>query len=185
MTAKFLENARDLFLIGANTGLRVSDFNRLTEANIFEEDGKQYFNLITQKTSKQVAIPINWMVSEILNNHNGIPPKRMDNQHINYGVKHLGKLAGLDKEETKIYTKGGKKVIRTFKQYQLICNHTARRSFCTNAYLSDMPTVDIMAISGHSTEKVFYSYIKIDHIGKAKKISKHNFFADKRLNIVS
>lgn len=185
MSAKFLDNARDLFLIGANTGLRVSDFNRLTKENIYEDDGKLYFDVTIQKTNRNIAIPINWMVSEILKKNDGMPPKRMADQHINYAIKHLGMIAGLKDKVTKEITKGGKKVIKTYKKFQMICNHTARRSFCTNAYMSDMATVDIMAISGHSTEKVFYSYIKIDHKGKAKKISKHDFFANKRLNIVS
>ena len=40
-----------------------------------------------------------------------------------------------------------------------------------------MPTIDIIAVSGHSTEKVFYSYIKVDDLERAKKIAKHDFFS--------
>ena len=71
---------------------------------------------------------------------------------------------------------GGKIIQKEYPKYKLITNHTGRRSFCTNAYLSEMPTIDIMAISGHSTEKVFYNYIKVSDLDRAKKIASHNFF---------
>ena len=46
-------------------------------------------------------------------------------------------------------------------KYQLIKTHTARRSFCTNAYKAGMDCLDIMALSGHTTEKSFLRYIKV------------------------
>ena len=183
MTKEFLGKARDLFLIGAYTGLRVSDFNRLTEKNIISHDGSKYIEVTTRKNDKTIAIPVNWMVEEILSKNGGSPPSSMPNQHINYGLKKLGELAEINSEETQTITKGGKKVIKNMKKYELISNHTARRSFCTNAYLSEIPTIDIMAISGHSSEKVFYNYIKVDHLQRANKIRKHNFFSSSKMKI--
>jgi integrase len=46
-------------------------------------------------------------------------------------------------------------------KYQLISTHTARRSFATNQYKAGVPSITIMAITGHKTEKVFLNYIKI------------------------
>lgn len=185
MTKKVLDRARDLFLIGANTGLRVSDFNRLTEKNIITRNGSKYIEIITKKNQKSIAIPVNWMVEEILAKYEGNPPHHMPDQHINYCIKKVAELAGIDQPETKEITKGGKKVILNNKKYELVANHTARRSFCTNAYLSGMPTIDIMAISGHSSEKVFYNYIKVSHLERAEKIGKHKFFTDSNLKIVN
>jgi integrase len=185
MTKELLSRARDLFLIGANTGLRVSDFNRLTEKNIIIRNGSKYIEIITKKNSKPIAIPVNWMIEEILAKYNGNPPHHMPDQHINYCIKKVAELAGLSQQETKEITKGGKKMILNNKKYELVTNHTARRSFCTNAYLSGMTTIDIMAISGHSSEKVFYNYIKVSHLERAEKISKHKFFTDKKLKTVN
>jgi hypothetical protein len=109
----------------------------------------------------------------------------MPDQHINYCIKKVAELAGIDQLETKEITKGGKKVIFNSKKFELVANHTARRSFCTNAYLSGMPTIDIMAISGHSSEKVFYNYIKASHLERAEKIGKHKFFSEGNLKIVN
>jgi hypothetical protein len=39
-----------------------------------------------------------------------------------------------------------------------------------------MPVIDIMAISGHTFEKVFYNYIKASPMERLEKISKTLFF---------
>lgn len=177
LTPDILDRARDLFIISCNTGLRVSDFNRLSFKNIFTlENGKQHFRIITKKNSRPLTVPINSMVSAILNKHNGNPPQSLPDQHINYALKEIGRLAEINSIETKEITKGGVKLKTEYKKYELISNHTGRRSFCTNAYLSGMPTIDIMAISSHTSEKVFYNYIKVNDLQRANKIGEHPFF---------
>ena len=52
----------------------------------------------------------------------------------------------------------------------------ARRSFCTNAYIKGLDTLDIMAISGHKTESNFLRYIKVTREQRAKRIAQHPFF---------
>lgn len=183
LTRPMLENARDLFLIGANTGLRISDFNRLTVKNIITANNNQYINLITTKTNTLLTIPINTMVSNILAKRGGKPPKKMPEQHLNYAIKEIGKIAKIESKEVKTITKGGKLVILNIEKYNFISSHTARRSFCTNAYKSGMPTIDIMAISGHKTEKVFYNYIKVNDLERAEKIRKHSFFTNTNSNL--
>jgi hypothetical protein len=39
-----------------------------------------------------------------------------------------------------------------------------------------MAVQDIMAISGHKTEKVFYNYIKVDVFDNATRIADNPFF---------
>ena len=174
-----LDNARNLFIIGAYTGLRVSDFNGLTKNNIHESDGKRFFRVVVKKTGKYLPIPIHPEVEKILNKNNGNPPKRMPEQHINVALKKIGAKAKLNEEITINKIKGGKEVIETKKKYEMISNHTSRRAFCTNAYFAGMPVLDIMAISGHSSEKVFLNYIKITDDERALKISKNSFFKEK------
>ena len=100
----------------------------------------------------------------------------MPDQHINYAIKEIGKIAKINETYSKEITKGGKTNVITLPKHKFIASHTARRSFCTNAYLSGMPVADIMQLSGHSSEKVFYNYIKINDIEKAEKISSNKFF---------
>lgn len=177
ITKVMMEKARDLFLIGCCTGLRVSDFNKLNNKNIYKDDnGKDYLSLITQKNNKPITIPLNSTAQNILMKNNGNTPTRLPEQHINYCIKILGDLADINELTQKTTTKGGIPITSTLPKNKLITNHTARRSFCTNAYLSGMPTSDIMALSGHATEKVFYNYIKVNDLQKAIKIGKHKFF---------
>jgi integrase len=57
-----LERVRDLFLIGCYTGLRYSDFTKIRPENIKNEAGGTYINIITQKTTTKVVIPLNPIV---------------------------------------------------------------------------------------------------------------------------
>ncbi|PQJ76399.1 tyrosine-type recombinase/integrase [Polaribacter glomeratus] len=176
---KILDNARNLFIIGAYTGLRVSDFNGLTKKSIHESNGKRFFRVIVKKTGKYLPIPIHPEVEKILEKNDGNPPKRMPEQHINVALKKIGAKAELNGEIIFKKIKGGKEINVTKKKYEMISNHSSRRSFCTNAYFAEMPILDIMAISGHTSEKVFLNYIKITDDERALKISESSFFKNK------
>jgi site-specific recombinase XerD len=171
------ERARDLFLIGCFTGLRVSDYNNLKPSNIKEIDGVKILSVKTQKTATPVAIPLHPIVEAILTNYNGIPP-RMYDQKINQNIKEVARLTGLDEVVETQTTIGGKVVTKRQPKYQMVCTHTARRSFCTNAYLTGMDSLDIMAISGHTTEKDFRKYIKVTPEQRAVKMSQNAFFTN-------
>lgn len=176
LTADKLERAKDIFLISSFTGLRIGDAKRLTGQNIISINGKKYFQIMTNKTTKPLSIPIHPVVQEILKKRMGKLPKKMPDQHINYALKEIGKIAGIDEEVEKKLTKGGQFKIETFKKYELICTHTGRRSFCTNAYRAGVVAQDIMTISGHSTERSFMLYLKLGDSQKAEKIGEHPFF---------
>lgn len=168
--------ARDLFIIAAYTGLRVSDFNRLTKENIKRDGTINYIEIKTKKTGKTVVIPINPIVQEILNKRDGNPPPKMPEQNINVLLKDIGSDAKINEKVTIEKTKGGKKYSKEEFKFDLITNHTARRSFCTNAYKAGMATYDIMSISGHTSEKTFYRYIQISRLDALRKTAKHKFF---------
>lgn len=172
-----IDRARDLFLIGAYTGLRVSDFNRLTNDNIKELlDKTKYIQITAAKTNRVVEIPINSQVRKILKKNGNKPPKSMPEQKINLALKTIGRLAKINEKIEIEKTVGGSKEKTAYKKYQLITNHTARRSFCTNAYKAGLSTIDIMAISGHKSEAVFLKYIKITPNERLKRLASHEFF---------
>jgi len=91
-------------------------------------------------------------------------------------LKELGQLAEIEESILITATKGGKRETETFKKWELITTHTARRSFATNAYLQNVPTISIMEITGHKTEKSFLKYIKISQEDNANKLINHPFF---------
>ena len=55
-------------------------------------------------------------------------------------------------------------------------NHSARLSFCTNAYKSGMDTIQIMAISGHKTPQVLLGYIGVSEEEQALRMTDTNYF---------
>jgi site-specific recombinase XerD len=171
------ELARDLFLIGCFTGLRVSDYNNLKPTSIKVMDGVKMLVVKTQKTKKIVAIPMHPIVEAILTKYDGIPPRMFD-QKINQNIKEIAEMAGIIEPVETTSTIGGLEVIKRHMKYELVTTHTARRSFCTNAYLTGTNSHDIMAISGHSTEKNFLKYIKVTPEQRAVKMSKAKFFND-------
>lgn len=171
---KRLEKVRDLFIIGCYTGLRFSDLSQLRNENLIDNQTK--IKIKTVKTGEIVVIPLHKHVRQILEKYDGIPPQVISNQKMNDYLKELGKEADLTDDILINITKGGKKQGEIFKKYELITAHTARRSFATNAYLNDIPSISIMKITGHSTEKAFLTYIKISQEDNANKLINHPFF---------
>jgi site-specific recombinase XerD len=171
------ERARDLFLIGCYTGLRVSDYNNLKTSSIREVNGVKMFVVKTQKTKKTVAIPLHPIVEAILIKYDGIP-SRMFDQKINQNIKEVARLTGFDEVVETTATISGLEVTKKRRKYEMVTTHTARRSFCTNAYLTGMDSLDIMAISGHTTEKNFRKYIKVTPEQRAVKMSLNSFFTN-------
>ena len=57
-------------------------------------------------------------------------------------------------------------------KWELVSSHTARRSAVTNMYKSGLlDKREMMAISGHTTEKIFEDYIKLGTFEQAKRIA--------------
>ena len=88
-----LENARDLFIIGLRTGLRVSDFLRLKATNIKEG----FIEIETQKTGQDVVIPMHPQVKAILKKHKGFP-RSISDQKFNLHIKDVCQEAGFTQQ---------------------------------------------------------------------------------------
>jgi integrase len=167
---------RDLFMIGAYSGLRVSDYNRLTNDNLHSHNGSEMLEVRCQKTKSIVVIPLHQVTKSILKKYDGSLPPPQNEQVMNRNLKALGRLCGIDGDIVVETTKGGRMTSYKRLKYEMIKTHTARRSFCTNAYLLGMDSLDIMALSGHKTEANFLKYIKVTGKERAKRIAEHEFF---------
>ena len=165
-----LKRARGLFLIGCYTGLRVSDFSRLSEAHI----GK-YITIKTQKTGTPVIIPIHPVVRDIISGGFDLTDTVSD-QKLNEQIKELCRLADITEDVLINKNVGGQNVEIVIPKYKLVSSHTARRSFATNAYKSGVPTISLMKITGHTKESTFLKYIKVSAEENAEILSRHPFF---------
>ncbi|MBN2215017.1 MAG: site-specific integrase [Bacteroidales bacterium] len=169
-----LDRVRDLFLVGAWTGLRFSDFTNIQEKNIKGD----FIHIATQKTGQKVVIPLHPVVKAIMEKYkdryeNSLPPA-ISNVKMNAYLKDIGKkLDILKTPESITIIKAGQKIHTKRMKWELLSTHTARRSFATNMYKAGVPTITIMAITGHRTEKAFLSYIKVTPDEHAKILMKH------------
>jgi integrase len=172
-----LVNARDWFVIGLRTGLRVSDLLKLTKDCL--DDG--FIERETIKTEYPVIIPIHEQVQNILDKRNGNFPRTISDQRFNDYIKIIAKTAGLNEvvDGAKLtpveVTENGKtktihrKTYGKFPKYELVSSHICRRSFASNLY-GKIETLTIMKITGHQTESQFLKYIKITPKEYAQKL---------------
>jgi len=169
---KRLERTRDLFIVGCYTGLRFSDFSQLTSDNIKSE----LITVKTQKTGEKVVIPLHWTVKNILAKYSETAkglPRDLSNQRMNDYLKEIGREVKIDEQIHRTQSKDGLKVSKNVSKWELITTHTARRSFATNLYKSGFPSIAIMKITGHRTEKSFMKYIKISLEENANFLQAH------------
>ena len=169
-----LDRIRDIFIIGCYTGLRFSDLSQITPDKIIN-NGTQ-LKIKTIKTGETVIIPLHWTIREILTKYNGELPRVISNQKFNEYLKKVGEEVKINELITLTRTKGGLNYETTKNKYDLMTVHTARRSFSTNMFLADVPTISIMKITGHRTERAFMKYIKVTQEQNADKLAKHKYF---------
>ena len=161
-----LERVRDLFIVASWTGVRYSDIEQIKPERIID-------NILTikqNKTGKKATIPINPIIWNIINKYDGTLPQPISNQKFNEYLKEAAKIAELNSIFVKTMSINGMQIEKKYPKHEIISTHAARRSFCTNAFKDGIPTLHIMSISGHKTEKAFLKYIKVDGEEHAKKV---------------
>lgn len=158
---------RDIFILGCHTGMRFSDYSRLSMGDI--TDGVIHF--ITQKCKAPVDIPAHPRVLEILNKYGGTMPK-ISGQKFNVHIKEVCKEAGI--RENVLVRRSGKQ--ERYEKWELVSSHTARRTGLTNMYKAGIPTYRCMMISGHKTEQVFLTYLRITQEENAQYLKDNQFF---------
>jgi integrase len=170
------ERVRDLFIIASYTGLRFSDLIQI-KAEQFINNATQ-LKIKTQKTGLKVIIPLHYSVKSILKKYGDKLPPAISNQKMNKYLKEIGNWAKINQTISISITKGGLRVDKNYKKYELITVHTARRSFATNLYLAGVPSLTIMKITGHRTERSFLKYIRVSPEENARLLAKHPYFKE-------
>lgn len=151
-----LSKARDLFLIGCYTALRVSDWG-IKPNDISEDKSRLIYR--TQKTGTIVEIPLFDKLRTVLERNNWTTPYIPESQ-INQLFRKLCKEAQITRSFTtlKVYPdRTDKKIIEAWEG---VSSHTCRRSFATNTYLEGLPVSQIRAYTGHASDKVFMNYVQ-------------------------
>ena len=126
--------------------------------------------LVTAKTGSGKTFVGEYQIAKSLQRGGRVfyttPVKSLSNQKFNDYIKDVCKLAE--------FTEVGRINARPKDILaDLVSSHTARRSFATNYYLQGFPTIDLMKITGHRTERSFLKYIRVSKLDTAKRLSEH------------
>lgn len=173
------EIVRDQWVFIALTcGIRIEDYLDLDKRhNIINinEDGKDILSLTfyQSKTDGKVVAPIGKIGKAILKKYNGNLPK----VGVTLSNKLIKKICRWASINSRVYAQKIKgEPVRSFKKYELVGNHTARRSFCTNSYKAGVSEYKIMQISGHKDREAFFGYIGTTKEENAKIFSDTKYF---------
>ncbi|SDX68050.1 site-specific integrase [Hymenobacter psychrophilus] len=157
------ERTRDVFVFECETGLRFSDVAALRPDQVH----KDHLILVTQKTEDLLKIPLSPLAQSILKKYAGKQAKALPvktNQKTNADLKQIAKLAKLEAHTSTSKLRGKDKVITVQPKWQLVCTHTARRTFVTLALQGGMRPEVVMRITGHKNIKTLFSYLKINDV---------------------
>ena len=153
-----IEQTRDLFIIGAWTGLRISDLENLNVAIWSIEERK--LRIYNNKTDKYVVIPLANEVIELYKKYEGKFPRPVYKSAFNRHIQRCAEIAGITECVPVRSERGGKTVQVQVEKYKLISSHAMRRSFATNFYRKCRNAQMVMKITGHTTEQNFKRYLR-------------------------
>jgi len=177
-----LAKVRDVFYVASYTGLRYSDIAKLSKEHI-QNGNISLYNEKGKTKAGKVVIPLRPEVAKLIEKYDYKLPV-ISNQKTNDYIKQVCKMVGIEEAIPIKKSSNGKIYEVMSPKYKEVTVHTARRSFATNAFLNDIPSIAIMKITGHQTEKAFLSYICISAEENANKMMQHPFFTNAKMKVV-
>lgn len=166
-----LDRARDWFIIDCYTGLRVSDLQAVYDDNL----AGGTLRLMNEKTDTLVVVPLNSKVKAILAKWGGLPTKISD-QKLNKYLKIVAFQAGIEGTILHSITKSGRRVDTVINRWEMVSNHTARRSFITNLLKAGVPQIEVMKLAGLKKLATLQKYYKESEAEIAERLKGHSFF---------
>lgn len=142
--------AKARFLIGAYTGMRISDATDVTESN--ERGGMLTY--VSLKTGIKATVPCTKKVKDLIAFVRA-NDRDMTLMCYNGKIRKLCKRAGID---TIVKTHHGGKTYEGPK-WKFVSSHTARISFATNLANLGVPLIELAGMMGHSSVQMTERYI--------------------------
>ena len=171
---EYLSKARDMFCFMAFTSLRYSDLAALKPVNLV--DG--YLDFCTEKTDDKLHIALNEHAQQIIEKYSWYKGDTIfpvpSNQKLNDYLKEAAKLAGLDREISQVYFKGNTRHEDTYKFWEQISCHDARRTFVCCSLALGIPASVVMSCTGHSDYATMKPYIEVADETQKMQMEKWN-----------
>lgn len=166
---------QERFIIAYYFMLRFGDSVSISEKNITLKDGKYFLSTFTEKTQKEILVPIHKRAYDILKK-NKFKIKAV-NVTSNKRLKKLGMLARINYNVTVTEFKHGIKVETVYKKYQLMKTHVTRGSRARHLFDAGLDPDVLQRLGGWSSREQMMDYIDIDLDYAADKASQHSSFA--------
>lgn len=164
-----LQKARDMFLLGCYTGLRISDLKRINETRIV--DGK--IRMTLQKNEKEVTIPLMNKARKILERYGNRSPK-ISEPVLNRSIKTVCQQAGIDKKLTIRINVAGRDVDKTEPKHKLITSHTAGKTFISLApEWFGLSPAEVAGLVGKNLKTVLNHYYSLPQESAIRKMEAH------------
>lgn len=140
----------DVFLIGAYTGMRLSDAMEVSEENMVGD----CISYVSIKTGVQAVIPMKKGIDERIRRVQA-NDREMNRVTYNRILRMLCRRAGIT-ERVKVF-KAGEHM--KGEKWEYVSSHTARCSFCSNLAHLGVPILDISRMAGHASIAMTQRYI--------------------------
>ena len=169
------DTVRDYFIIACWTAARVSDLKQFRDliALRYKENGNScpdQLTFIQSKTNSEVTVPMLEPVKRIVNRYKGQLPKLPNESKMNSTVKLVCKAAGLDRVIEQASTDAKSKDVSRNELWELVTNHTARRTFATNVYNLDIMSLgELMSLTGHESESSLMVYLNVSRLDVSRR----------------
>lgn len=143
---------RLLFVIGINTGLRISDILKLKVGDV---RGKDFMVITEQKTGKTRRIKLNNQIKKAV--AEALPKNAKDDDYLFASRKSRGKKPITREQAYKVLNKAAEYV----GLEEPIGTHTLRKTFGYHAYQKGVDIALLMEVFNHSSQHVTLRYIGI------------------------
>jgi integrase len=166
-----MQKAKDMFLLGCYTGLRVSDLKRINKHRI----ENSAINMTLKKNRTEVSIPLLTQTKAILEKYDYSAPK-ISEQQVNESIKLVCAKAKINKKVFFKAKKAGQLIETLHPKHSLITTHCAGKTFISLAGERwGLSPTDIAAIVGKDIKTILGYYLKPDtEIAKQKMIEAEN-----------
>lgn len=154
----------DEFMIGAYTGMRISDAREVSEENL----ANGFISYVSIKTGTHAVVPLKEGIAERIKRVQANDCK-VTLMGYNKALRRLCQRAGIV-ERVKVYKAG--EHLKGYK-WEYISSHTARISFATNLANLGVPLIEISKMMGHSTIQQTERYIVRTQVELSNKALKY------------
>lgn len=162
---------RDMYCLGAFTGLRYSDVIRLQPMNIVDDQ----IHYRVKKTKQPNIIPLNKYSRMLLDRNKGLHPTHCMpyvGGNVNGILKGAMKEAGLNRMVQIVHFQGAERKEETKPLWDAATFHTSKKTFITNFLERGGSLTTAMAITGNKSFKVIKRYFKIADSFKAREMAR-------------